>query len=241
MRMHLQVTKPEDNTAICDITLQGSASECCTAVLQILHHASAAYSQNSDLSSGMFAQPAWQFTHQVSKTIFSWHQHHHHMHILLEFCNFTQGPECTWFSPIVFHLCLCLLGCCKQDQQEVLSTNQLTQLPLDAFAPDAPCLHLPSSCFLTLPLAVQCCQLLTLGLFTSSPDTVYGLCCLITCTESLLTRYALWLTVPELGTLFTTTLVVLTGACCNVCAVLPVTVYVSVFSMRQYIALHGFL
>ena len=75
----------------------------------------------------------------------------------------------------MLQLCLSLLGCCKQDQQEVLSTNQLTELPLDAFAPDAPCLHLPSSCFLTLPLAVQCCQLLTQGLFTFSAHTAYQL------------------------------------------------------------------
>ena len=66
--MHaLQVEKPEGNHKITDITLQGSAAECCSAVLQVLHHASATYSQNDDLSTGNFAQPAWQFTHKVSQ------------------------------------------------------------------------------------------------------------------------------------------------------------------------------
>lgn len=56
-----------------------------------------------------------------------------------------------------------------QDQQEVLSTSQLTGLPLEMFAPDEPCMHLPSSCFLTLPLAVQCCQLLAQGQSATHP------------------------------------------------------------------------
>ncbi|KAL3141316.1 hypothetical protein ABBQ32_004904 [Trebouxia sp. C0010 RCD-2024] len=110
---HGLVEKPEENHQISDITLRGSATECCSAVLQVLYHASATYSQNKDLRSGNFSQPAWQFTHK--------------------------------------------------DQQEVLSTSQLTSLPLEMFAPDVPCMHLPSSCFLTLPLAVRCCQLLALG------------------------------------------------------------------------------
>ncbi|KAL3161917.1 hypothetical protein ABBQ38_009002 [Trebouxia sp. C0009 RCD-2024] len=109
----VEVEKPEENHQITDITLRGSATECCSAVLQVLYHASATYSQNNDLRKGNFSQPAWQFTHK--------------------------------------------------DQQEVLSTSQLTSLPLEVFAPDEPCMHLPSSCFLTLPLAVRCCQLLALG------------------------------------------------------------------------------
>ena len=60
-------------------------------------------------------------------------------------------------------------GCWLQDQQEVLTTSQLTSLPLDMFAPDEPCMHLPSSCFLTLPLAVQCCQLLAQGQSATHP------------------------------------------------------------------------
>ena len=69
MRIHLQVEKPDGNPKITDITLRGSAAECCSAVLQVLYHASATYSQNNDLSSGNFSQPAWQFTHKVSSII----------------------------------------------------------------------------------------------------------------------------------------------------------------------------
>ena len=157
----LQVETPEGNHEITDITLQGSAAECCTAVLQVLHHASATYSQNNDLSTGNFAQPAWQFTHKVSQ-----------IHGRNPCACQPSGLPATlagFFAPAQLHSNQ--IDCGVQDQQEVLSTSQLTSLPLEMFAPDEPCMHLPSSCFLTLPLAVQCCQLLAQGQSATLPRT----------------------------------------------------------------------
>ena len=62
----VQVEHADSDSSICDVTLQGSPSDCCTAVLQILHHASASYAQSNDWTRKDIAQAAWQIKHQVS-------------------------------------------------------------------------------------------------------------------------------------------------------------------------------
>lgn len=58
-----QVEQADTDVSVCDVIVQGSMPDCCSAVLQILHHASAAHSQSSDLSN--VVQPVWQLKQQV--------------------------------------------------------------------------------------------------------------------------------------------------------------------------------
>lgn len=87
----VQVEHSDSDNSICDVTLQGSPSDCCTAVLQILHHASAAHAQNTDWTRKDFAQAAWQLKHQVS-----WHETcnikcHYISKLYNELCNVTTA------------------------------------------------------------------------------------------------------------------------------------------------------
>ena len=61
------------DTDVCDVIVQGTMPDCCSAILQILHHASAAHSQSSDLSN--VVQPVWQLKQQVTVSVSSTQQH----------------------------------------------------------------------------------------------------------------------------------------------------------------------
>lgn len=87
------------DTDVCDVIVQGSMPDCCSAVLQILHHASAAHSQSSDLSN--VVQPVWQLKQQVrvyvSSTNSITHQHllaHTRMTCIAKPPTFRHGSCC---------------------------------------------------------------------------------------------------------------------------------------------------
>jgi len=63
---YMQVEQADADSSICDVVLQGSASDCCNAALQILHHASAAHSHSNDIILGSLDQAVWQLNNQVS-------------------------------------------------------------------------------------------------------------------------------------------------------------------------------